>query len=85
MFLIQCTQEHVYLMLYLPKFSPPQISMSVSYFPVYMNLSLSIENKPPAIIGVLLKKVVPILIHNSLPNKATYMYFLCIYHVIFVD
>ena len=36
-----------------PKFSPPQISISASYFPVLINLCLSIENNPPAIIGVL--------------------------------
>ena len=37
----------------LPKFSPPQMSIAVSYLPVSMNRCLSMENRPPAIIGVL--------------------------------
>ncbi len=36
-----------------PKFSPPQMSMAVSYFPKWLNQDLSITKSPPAMMGVL--------------------------------
>jgi len=36
-----------------PKFSPPQMSMAVSYFPKRLNHDLSITKSPPAMMGVL--------------------------------
>ena len=36
-----------------PKFSPPQMSMAVSYLPRWLNQDLSITKSPPAIMGVL--------------------------------
>lgn len=36
-----------------PRFSPPQTSIIMSYFPSCSKYSLSITNRPPAIIGVL--------------------------------
>lgn len=36
-----------------PKFSPPQMSIAVSYFPRWLNQDLSITKSPPAMIGVL--------------------------------
>jgi len=36
-----------------PKFSPPQMSMALSYFPRWLNQDLSITNSPPAMMGVL--------------------------------
>lgn len=38
-----------------PKFSPPQMSMALSYFPRWLNQALSITNSPPAMMGVLQK------------------------------
>ena len=40
----------------LPKFSPPHISIIVSYFPIFSKKSLSITNNPPAMMGVLARK-----------------------------
>lgn len=36
-----------------PKFSPPQMSMALSYFPRWLNQALLITNSPPAMMGVL--------------------------------
>lgn len=40
----------------LPKFSPPQMSIWVSYFPRWLNQDLSITKMPPAMTGVLEEK-----------------------------
>ena len=54
MWFVDCSCIHtMHTNTHLPKFSPPQISISMSYFPVSTNLCLSITNNPPAIIGVL--------------------------------
>lgn len=39
-----------------PKFSPPQMSMAVSYLPRWLNQDLSITKSPPAMMGVLSKE-----------------------------
>lgn len=41
------------------RFSPPQMSMPLSYCPSSLKYSLSIANKPPAIVGDLKKKRAP--------------------------
>lgn len=38
------------------RFSPPQISIPGSYVPRYSKYVLSMENRPPAIVGVLYRK-----------------------------
>ena len=39
-----------------PKFSPPHVSMAISYFPNWSNHALRTMKRPPAMIGVLWKE-----------------------------